>query len=311
MIAEPTYLGDVDVTPPAALFDLSAYWQTWRDTLDAELDRQVHAREPQILWDSMRYSLQAGGKRIRPLLLLATVEALGGDPHAALGAACAVELIHTQSLIHDDLPAMDDDDLRRGKPTNHKVFGEANAILAGDAMLALAFVTLSSDLARNFDAERCLAAVRELGEATVFGMVSGQVVDIASEGQTVEPQTLEYIHRQKTGALIRASVRIGAILAGANADALQALDRYADALGLAFQIADDILDGTKTAVELGKTPGKDVSAGKATYVSLYGLTTATLKLREAEAAALAPLADWDERAQPLRAFAAYVAGQVQ
>jgi geranylgeranyl diphosphate synthase type II len=299
------------VTPPAATFDLSAYWQTWRVAVDDQLDRVAFSREPDTLWKSMRYSLQAGGKRVRPLLTLAAVEALGGDPRQALMAACAVELIHTQSLIHDDLPAMDDDSLRRGKPTNHKVFGEANAILAGDAMLALAFVTLSADLAEHYDAARCLAVVRELGEATVYGMVSGQVVDIESEGREVGPATLEYIHRHKTGALIRASVRIGAILAGADKQAFSELDHYADALGLAFQIADDILDGTKTASELGKTPGKDASAGKATYVSLYGLETANAKLLEAEARALAPLDGWGERAEPLRALARYVAGQVR
>lgn len=299
------------MTPPAATFDLSAYWQTWRVAVDAELDRLAKQREPRTLWESMRYSLQAGGKRVRPLLTLAVLEALGQDPHAALPAACAVELVHTQSLIHDDLPAMDDDDLRRGKPTNHKVFGEANAILAGDAMLALAFVALAAELTGRYDAARCLAAVRELGEATVFGMVSGQVVDLESEGREVSADTLEYIHRHKTGALIRAAVNVGAILGGASEARCQELDGYASALGLAFQIADDILDVTKSAEELGKTPGKDLVAGKATYVTVYGLATAREKLAAAEAQAEAALSGWGPPAEPLRAIARYVAAQVR
>jgi geranylgeranyl diphosphate synthase type II len=243
-------------------------------------------------------------------LTLATLEALGLDPRPALPAACAVELIHTQSLIHDDLPAMDDDDLRRGKPTNHKVFGEAQAILAGDAMLGWAFAVITAELKGHYPAERILATVHELAEATVLGMVSGQVVDIASEGKPVSPETLEYIHRNKTGALIRASVRFGALLGGADEVSSRALDVYAAGLGLAFQIADDILDVTKSAEELGKTPGKDIVAGKATYVSLYGLDAAHAKLRAVEAEALQALDGWGTGAEPLRALMRYVASQV-
>lgn len=291
--------------PFAAAFDLPAYWTAWRTAIDETLDRLCPMQRPDVLWESMRYSLQAGGKRIRPLLALATVEALGGEPRKALPAACAVELVHTQSLIHDDLPAMDNDDLRRGKPTNHKVYGEAQAILAGDAMLALAFALLSRELAAFYGAERCLAAVRELAEATV-GMVEGQVVDMASEGREVDAAQLEYIHRHKTGALIRASVRLGGILGAADARQAAALDRYAEALGLAFQIADDILDATCSAEELGKTPGKDEAAGKATYVALYGLAAARERLDEATAAAVGAIAEWGPEAEPLRAIARFV-----
>lgn len=297
------------VTDSQAAFDLSAYWETWRGAIEVELDRLTAMRAPEILWNSMRYSLQAGGKRVRPLLTVATLDALGENPRPALPAACALELIHTQSLIHDDLPAMDDDDLRRGKPTNHKVFGEAQAILAGDAMLAWAFAVAAGPLAQSYPAERCLAVVRELAEATVIGMVSGQVVDIASEGQTITPETLAYIHTHKTGALIRAAVRTGALLAGASAPVSAALDRYADAVGLAFQIADDILDGTRTAEELGKTPGKDEAADKATYVKLYGVSAARQRLLGAGAEAQASLAEFGRSADALRAIAHYVVAQ--
>ncbi|HEY9721169.1 MAG TPA: farnesyl diphosphate synthase [Oscillatoriaceae cyanobacterium] len=291
--------------PSAAAFDLSAYWAAWRAAIDETLDRLCPASHPAVLWESMRYSLQAGGKRIRPLLTLATIEALGGEPKAALPAACAVEFVHTQSLIHDDLPAMDNDDLRRGKPTNHKVYGEAQAILAGDAMLALAFALLSHELAAAYGAERCLAAVRELAEATV-DMVAGQVVDMASEGRDVTADQLDYIHRHKTGALIRASVRLGAILGAASPERAAALDRFAEALGLAFQIADDIQDATCSAEELGKTPGKDQAAGKATYVALYGLAAARERLAATTSSAIAAIAEWGPEAEPLRAIARFV-----
>ncbi|MEB3285737.1 MAG: farnesyl diphosphate synthase [Candidatus Sericytochromatia bacterium] len=293
-----------------AAFDLDTYWDSWRLAIESELDRLTVRRQPETLWDGMRYSLQAGGKRLRPLLTVATLEALGQDPMPALPAACALELIHTQSLIHDDLPAMDDDDLRRGKPTNHKVFGEAQAILAGDAMLAWAFAVIAGPLNKVYPAERCLAVARELAEATVLGMVSGQAVDIASEGQTISAETLAYIHTHKTGALIRAAVRTGAVLSGATVSDSAALDRYADALGLAFQIADDILDVTKTAAELGKTPGKDEAADKATYVKMYGLDVAHQRLQQAGDDAEEALVSFDASALPLRSLARYVVNQV-
>jgi geranylgeranyl diphosphate synthase type II len=220
-----------------------------------------------------------------------------------------MELIHTQSLIHDDLPAMDDDDLRRGKPTNHKVYGEAQAILAGDAMLAFAFYVLAGPLASRYPSGACLAAARELASATT-DMVSGQVVDMASEGRPVTPETLTFIHRNKTGALIRAAVRLGAILGVASPEQRAALDRYADHVGLAFQIADDILDVTKTAEELGKTPGKDVAAGKATYVALYGEEAARGQLASEIAGAVGAIAGFGPEAEPLRAIAGFVAAEV-
>ncbi|MEB3198019.1 MAG: farnesyl diphosphate synthase [Candidatus Sericytochromatia bacterium] len=296
--------------PSAATFDLPTYWQGWKEAVDAELARLVATGEPARLWESMRYSLQAGGKRIRPLLCLATVEALGGQAHEVLTAACAVELIHTQSLIHDDLPAMDNDDLRRGLPTNHRVFGEAQAILAGDALLAWAFTALTAPTAGRDDPRSRLAALDELARATV-AMIAGQVVDIESEGKAVGPETLSFIHRHKTGALIRAAVRIGALLGAADERQAQALDAYADALGLAFQIADDILDSTRTAEELGKTPGKDAAAGKATYVTVFGLDEARRRLDQTTEECLATLGGWGSEANPLRAIARYVGAQVQ
>lgn len=309
VIDDATVVRYLEAMPSAAAFDLAGYWATWRREIDLALDAITPVQHPAMLWESMRYSLEAGGKRLRPLLTIATLEALGADPRPALPAACALELVHTQSLIHDDLPAMDDDDLRRGKPTNHKVYGEAQAILAGDAMLAWAFYTLAGPLAPYYPAERCLEAVRELAEATVVGMVSGQVVDIASEGRPVDEATLAYIHSHKTGALIRSAVRLGAILAGASPAQRHALDAYADAIGLAFQIADDILDCTQTAEQLGKTPGKDVAADKATYVKLFGMTTARDRLETSVREAEAALDGLGERADALGAIARYVAAQ--
>jgi geranylgeranyl diphosphate synthase type II len=293
---------------PAPAFNLDSYWEGWRDQLDRALDRLTPIGAPPVLWEAMRYSLLAGGKRIRPLLTLATLEALGQDASPALAAACALELIHTQSLVHDDLPAMDDDALRRGKPTNHVVYGEGNAILAGDALLAWAFAVLAGADSKAYAATARLAAIEELATATV-GMIGGQVVDLASEGQAVTPETLAFIHRHKTGCLIRAAVRIGALLAEATPAQVADLDRFGEAVGLAFQIADDILDCTRSAAELGKTPGKDAAAGKATYVAQYGLAAARQRLEAEVEAALDALAAWGPAAEPLRALARHVAAQ--
>ena len=226
------------------------------------------------LEEAMRYSLLAGGKRIRPVLALATASALGREPDTVLPLAAALELIHTYSLIHDDLPAMDDDDLRRGKPTCHKVYGEAIAILAGDALLTRAFQVMAQ-LDGRPDAERVrrrLAATAVLAEAAgTSGLIGGQVQDLESEGRTLDAAGLERMHRAKTGALLEACIRGGALMGGGAGEDLKRLDRYASAVGLAFQVVDDVLDATGAADELGKTAGKDARAGKATYVSVHGL----------------------------------------
>ena len=259
--------------------ELAGWIGARRPVLEAALDR---ALPPETAWPAtihraVRYSLFAGGKRIRPLLVLAAAEAVGGEAGDALPLACAVEMIHTYSLVHDDLPAMDDDDLRRGKPTSHKVFGEAIAILAGDALLTRAF-HLMADVAPDADAtavRRRLGAIAVLGEAAgTTGLIGGQVLDLESEGRAIDAPTLERLHRAKTGALLSACVRGGALLAGAGAEDLARLDAYGSAIGLAFQVVDDVLDGTADDAALGKTAGKDEAAGKATYVRVHGLSGA-------------------------------------
>ncbi len=250
---------------------------------------------PATIHRAVRYSLAAGGKRIRPVLVLAAGEAVGGAREELLPLACAVEMIHTYSLIHDDLPAMDDDDLRRGKPTSHKVFGEAIAILAGDALLTRAFHLLG-EVPESWDdarVRRRLRAIAILGEACgTTGLIGGQVMDLESEGRSIGPEALERLHRAKTGALLSACVRAGAVLAGADAEDSARLSRYASAIGLAFQVVDDLLDATETAEHLGKTPGKDRAARKSTYVSVHGLEPArsmAAALRDEALDAVAPL----------------------
>ncbi len=247
------------------------------------LDRLVPSETtpPEQLHRAMRYSLLAGGKRLRPALVLAAGEAFGADTDDLMPAACAIEMIHTYSLIHDDLPAMDNDDLRRGRPTCHKAFGEAVAILAGDALLTQAFRVLAADAPKR-DAERQLRVIREVATAagTVEALIGGQMADIESEGKKVDASTLEYIHRSKTGAMISASVVVGGTVAGASEDQIEKLRRYGQRIGLAFQIADDILDVTSTSEQLGKTPGKDQAANKATYPSIHGITASQARARE-------------------------------
>jgi geranylgeranyl pyrophosphate synthase len=222
--------------------------------------------------DAMRYAVQAGGKRLRPILALAAGEACGAAPEPLLRPACAMELLHTYSLIHDDLPAMDDDDLRRGQPTVHRAFGEAEAILAGDALQSMAFEVLATDpRGAEHAAERNEAVALVARAAGIHGMVGGQVADLEAERSDFQAADLEWIHRHKTGALLTASAVLGAIHSPAGPEAREALGVYGRNLGLAFQIADDILDCTATADTLGKTPGKDREAGKATYPALYGL----------------------------------------
>jgi geranylgeranyl diphosphate synthase type II len=238
------------------------------------LDRLVPAETvpPEQIHRAMRYSLLGGGKRIRPVLTLATGEAFGAATDELMPAACAIEMIHCYSLIHDDLPAMDDDDLRRGRPTCHKVFGEAIAILAGDALLTQAFRVLAGHALAG-GATRQVRVIREVASAagTVNALIGGQVADIENEGEQVSAEILEYIHRSKTGAMISASVVVGGIIAGASETEIEQLRAYGERIGLAFQIADDILDVTSTSEQLGKTAGKDVAAHKATYPAIFGL----------------------------------------
>ena len=249
------------------------YW------LDLFLPSETDA--PEKLHKAMRYSLFAGGKRLRPALVLASGEALGAKTEDLMPAACAIEMIHTYSLIHDDLPAMDNDDLRRGRPTCHKTFGEAVAILAGDALLTLAFRVLAKDSSvRN--PERQVLVINELAAAAGSrdGMIGGQMADIENEGRQVDAHTLEQIHRCKTGALIAASVAVGGIIAGASDETVERLRAYGKRIGLAFQIADDILDVTSTSEQLGKTPGKDQAANKATYPAIIGLEASEARAGE-------------------------------
>lgn len=232
------------------------------------------AETPATIHEAMRYSIFAGGKRLRPALVIATGEMFETDERALLPTACALEMIHTYSLIHDDLPAMDNDDLRRGRPTNHKVYGEAIAILAGDALLTQAFITLAQ--MEGTTSENKIRVINEVAQAagTVKALIGGQVLDIQNEGKSFDADQLDAIHRAKTGALIRCCVRVGAILGGANEAQLAACTEYAEKAGLAFQVADDVLDATATSEELGKTAGKDAATQKATYVALYGIEAA-------------------------------------
>jgi len=279
-----------------------------RQTVEQALDRALPSRSvwPATIHEAVRYSLFAGGKRIRPLLTLAAGEAVGGDAADVMPLACAVEMIHTYSLIHDDLPAMDDDDLRRGKPTCHKVFGEAIAILAGDALLTRAFHHMAELPAGESAAiaVRRLRAIQVLGEACgTSGLIGGQVMDLQSEGKAVGATDLERIHRAKTGALLSACVRGGAVLGGASAADEDRLSGYASAVGLAFQIVDDILDATEGAEQLGKTAGKDAAREKATYVRIHGLERSRAMARDLLSAALAALGPFGARATLLSELA--------
>jgi len=240
--------------------------------VDAELDRLAppETSAPETIHRAMRYSLFAGGKRIRPILCIEAARAVSDSPDGVLAAACSLELIHTYSLIHDDLPALDNDDYRRGKLTNHKVFGEAMAILAGDSLLTLAFQVLAQLPTTD---ERRTRLILELSTAagTVGGMIGGQVADLEGEGKPPSAGLLEAIHRAKTGALLRASLRLGAIYAGAAAEQYAALSCYGEHVGLAFQIVDDILDVEESSAALGKTAGKDAAQQKITFPAVYGL----------------------------------------
>jgi len=284
---------------------LKDYMATRQKTVDAALDRWVppETEDPAIIHRAMRYSLFAGGKRIRPLLAISTAEAVSDAPAGVENAACALELIHTYSLIHDDLPALDNDDLRRGRPTCHKVFGDAMAILAGDALLTLAFEVLAR--LENTPAERRIELVRELAVAsgTVGGMIGGQVKDIEGEGKFPTAALLESIHRAKTGALLRCSVRFGAIYAGADEAQLATLTKFGEHVGLAFQIVDDVLDVEQSSEQLGKTAGKDAEQKKITFPAVYGIERSRAMAEEERIAAHLALNMFDDRANRLREIA--------
>jgi geranylgeranyl diphosphate synthase type II len=294
--------------------DIKTYLSKKKDTVDRELEKIVPPAEtfPTSVHEAMRYSLFAGGKRVRPILAVAAAEAFGAKTAELLPIAGALELIHTYSLIHDDLPAMDDDDFRRGKPTCHKAYGEAIAILAGDGLLTMAFEVLSDPRRlRAIPANRMLTIIREISTASgVFGMVGGQVVDIQSEGKEIDWPTLEYIHTHKTGALIRASVRTGALYAKAGKRQLTALTRYGEMVGLAFQIADDILDITGRQEELGKDIGSDLEKGKKTFPSFLGLEESRRRAVEVVDKAILSLKDFDRKADPLRELAKYTINRI-
>lgn len=292
-------------TPPLTEFLSDSQTRVDR-TLDAALAQLTINSEPNLI-DAMRYSLLNGGKRIRPVLVYASATAVGGTITSATDqVACALECIHAYSLIHDDLPAMDDDDLRRGKPTCHIAFNEATAILAGDALQALAFQSLVST--PLLDSDTRLQLVQQLAQAAgAQGMVGGQAIDLASVNSSLTLQQLQHMHNLKTGALISASILMGATATGlANPAQLASLKAYADAIGLAFQVQDDILDVTSDTATLGKQQGADMALNKPTYVSLLGLEGAQLKAQELHQQALAALNDFDEQADLLRQLSAYI-----
>jgi geranylgeranyl diphosphate synthase, type II len=288
-------------------FDLRHYLEARRLVVEEALEVALPEQdgpESRVV-EAMRYSLFAGGKRLRPILCLAASEAVGGETRSAMPAGCALEMIHTYSLIHDDLPAMDDDDLRRGKPTNHKVFGEAIAILAGDALLTEAFVLLSDY--SSLLPERMVQVIKVIAEAASYrGMVGGQVVDMLSQNKPADLETVQQMHKRKTAALIAAATESGA-LAGRGSEAqVAALARYGRAIGLAFQIADDILDIEGDTELLGKTTGADEARGKVTYPAAVGLERSRQAANEMINDALAALEGFDDRAYPLRSLAHYI-----
>jgi geranylgeranyl diphosphate synthase type II len=289
---------------------IKAYQTRCQARVDSVLDHLFQAPRTELerLYQAMRYSVMNGGKRVRPLLVYAACEALQGDIERADGAACAVELIHAYSLVHDDLPAMDDDDLRRGQPTTHKAFDEASAILAGDALQSLAFEVLADRRRNPQDAEVRLQMIELLSRAAgPAGMVGGQAIDLGSVGLQLDQQALEVMHRHKTGALIEASVALGALASG-NTDELarKALLQYARAIGLAFQVQDDILDVESDTATLGKTQGKDEAHDKPTYPALLGLDAAKGYALELRDQALHVLRPFGNSAEPLRELARYI-----
>jgi len=297
--------------PPAeADFDLKTYLSEKRAIVDAAL--QEYVPEPDgftsELIKAMRYSLFAGGKRLRPILCMAGAEAVGGSERAVLPVACALELIHTYSLIHDDLPVMDDDDLRRGKPTNHKVFGEPIALLAGDGLLTEAFSLMTSpDLSARISPSILLRAIRLIARAAGHeGMVGGQTVDIQWEGKKTDYAIVNFMHTHKTGALISAAVASGAVLGGANESRLKSITSYGENIGLAFQISDDILDIEGDTKTMGKRVGADEEKGKMTYPAVLGLDRSKTIQSDLVQSAVEDLREFAGEAEPLRQIARYI-----
>ena len=292
------------------MMDLKVYLHDRAALVDQALDQWLPGERllPHTLHQSMRYSVFAGGKRLRPILMMAASEAVGGTAQQVMHAACAMEMIHTYSLIHDDLPAMDDDDFRRGRLTNHKVYGEAVAVLAGDALLTEAFRLLADTQINRSNSPATVLRVIELVArfAGSQGMVGGQVVDMESEGQEIDFPTLEYIHTHKTGGLILASVQAGALLGGGDEKQFAALSRFGGAAGLAFQIADDILNVVGDQAELGKNVGSDQARGKATYPALLGLAEARQRANELCDIAVEALTPLGAVAEPLQLLARYI-----
>ncbi|XP_030517068.2 geranylgeranyl pyrophosphate synthase 7, chloroplastic-like [Rhodamnia argentea] len=290
-------------------FQFDHYMATKAKLVNQALDMAVPLRHPLKIHEAMRYSLLAGGKRIRPILCLASCELVGGDMSSTMPVACAVEMIHTMSLIHDDLPCMDNDDLRRGKPTNHKVYGEETAVLAGDALLSLSFEHMAARTGPDVPTDRLVRAIAELGSAVGSeGLVAGQIVDIVSEGKEIGLGELEYIHVHKTAKLLEAAVVCGAIIGGGRENEVERVRKYARCIGLLFQVVDDILDVTKSTRELGKTAGKDLASDKATYPKLMGIEKAREFASELVGKASEELGLFDAaRAAPLLHLANYIA----
>lgn len=291
-------------------FDLKKYLAERKQMVDEALENTFPkpAGLQKTVLEASRYSLFAGGKRLRPILCLAASEVVGGTADVAMPAACALEMIHTYSLIHDDLPAMDNDDFRRGKPTNHKVFGEGMAVLAGDALLTEAFeFAASTRLGGAVTPDRLLQVIRLLVRASGYrGMIGGQVIDLECENRSVDIATVEYMHIHKTGALLSASLEIGAVLGGGSHEQVSTLTRYGHHLGLAFQITDDLLDVEGDAEVMGKQPGSDAAKNKKTYPALLGLAKSKEAAREHVDAALDALTLFGDSAEPLRAVARYL-----
>jgi len=290
--------------------DIQRYLERQQEKIDRFLDQTVPDGQalPKILYESMRYSLLGGGKRIRPILTLAAAEAVGSQDDNILPFAAALEFIHTYSLVHDDLPAMDNDDFRRGRSTNHKAFGEGMAILAGDALLTMAFELCSNPTLKDcVPQDRQVQIIHELAVGSGHGgMVGGQVLDIQAENQDIDLVSLQTIHNFKTGRLIRAAVRIGGIFGGSTSSQLDSLTGYSEDIGLAFQIADDVLNMTGTREELGKDAGTDAKRGKKTYPTFYGVEGARELAEQCISRAIKRLDEFDQKADPLRALAEYI-----